>query len=60
MFSELSRISDFAICGGKMVVIGKDSEENQFAYRVDLENGDCEILYTRMKPDYLIRESGSQ
>lgn len=60
VFSELSRISDFAICGGKMVVIGKDSEENQFAYRVDLENGDCEILYTRMKPDYLIRESGSQ
>ena len=60
VFSELSRISDFAICGGKMVVIGKDSEENQFAYRVDLENGDCEILYIRMKPDYLIRESGSQ
>lgn len=46
VFSRLSSVSDFSICGDKMVIMGFDGD-TQHAYRLDLTTGNAKIIYTR-------------
>ena len=59
VFARLSKISDFSICGDKMVIIGYDGED-QMVYKLDLAEGTSKLLYSRPDENLLIAEDGSE
>lgn len=59
VFSRLSSVSDFSICGDKMVIMGFDGD-TQHAYRLDLTTGNAKIIYTRPDKEVLTAEKESQ
>lgn len=58
VFAKLSKVSDFSICGDKMVIIGFEGE-TQRVYKLDLTSGASQVLYTRPDVSGLIVEDGS-
>ncbi len=58
VFAKLSKVSDFSICGDKMVIIGFEGE-TQRVYKLDLSSGASQVLYTRPDAGRLIVEDGS-
>ena len=58
VFAKLSQVSDFSICGDKMVIIGFEGE-TQRVYKLDLTSGASQVLYTRPDVSGLIAEDGS-
>ena len=58
VFARLSSVSDFSICGDKMIITGFDGDA-QHAYRLDLTTGNAKIIYTRPDKEVLIAEKGS-
>lgn len=58
VFARLSSISDFSVCGDKMVIMGFDGD-TQNAYRLDLTSGNAEIIYTRPDKEGLFAEKQS-
>lgn len=59
IFTSLSSISDFSVCGDKMVIIGLGGD-TQIAYRLDLTSGNAEIIYTRPDKAGLFAERESE
>ena len=55
VFARLSSVSDFSVCGDKMVIMGFDGD-TQNAYRLDLTSGNAEIIYTRPNKEGLFAE----
>lgn len=59
VFARLSSVSDFSICGDKMVITGLDGD-TQHACRLDLTTGNAEMIYTRPNKEGLFAEKESQ
>ena len=58
VFARLSSVSDFSVCGDKMVIMGFDGD-TQNAYRLDLTSGNAEMIYTRPEKEGLFVEKES-
>lgn len=59
VFSRLSTVDEFRICGRYMYIVGRDSSKGQYLYRLDLDSGSASVLYSRPRADVMIYEDGS-